>query len=486
MESRTAKRPRPAMALVLLGTALHAFAAQVYGCSDPSGANDREEASRDAEAIAPVDDSLASADASAPSTPATSDGAIGDATLTDAPVVATDGAALPDGTPADASVDAGSRTFIYVAGGFTVAAFELNLDSGLLSNLNDAGRYITGPNTVDLAVEGDGTRLYTRGYGGRTYAQGGTTGDPWSYGPATTVTFSIDPQTGALTEVGRISVPPYDLDNHRLASVWPYEDGGAVHPVTGRILPWTNPAESLAVDPIDRYVFVDVAPPAFAAGHPPSVVEAALRRSGDGTVLATYAVPTSDSGKTSLVGAVFNGDGTRLDALLNSGGLPWGETALVTFAVEPVTGTLTLVNDLKRPAGLAPASGGLALHPNGRFLYASRHAEYAVPAVLVDVYSLDPSGVPTSVGPAWSTATAGTSAIGFGVMRFDPSGRYLFGLTSIWASALAGGSLVVYAVDPVTGTLSLPPLAPDHYSANDWTQNSIECATALKIAIVQR
>jgi len=101
--------------------------------------------------------------------------------------------------------------------------------------------------------------------------------------------------------------------------------------------------------------------------------------------------------------------------------------------------TITVVSTL--PVGYrGPKSGAeIAVHPNGRFLYASNRGQLND----IAIFLIDPvTGKPT---PAGDIASGGITPRSFSI---DPSGQYLF------VANQDSDNLVVFHIDPVSGQLT--------------------------------
>jgi 6-phosphogluconolactonase len=113
--------------------------------------------------------------------------------------------------------------------------------------------------------------------------------------------------------------------------------------------------------------------------------------------------------------------------------------AVVTFRWNAQQGAMTRVG-LVPTADPAeqPDGAEIALHPNGKFLYASNRGH----SNTIAIFRIDHEGLPV---PAGHVSTEGTLPRFFNI---DPSGKFLV------AANQGSGDLVTFAIDPTTGGLT--------------------------------
>jgi len=111
------------------------------------------------------------------------------------------------------------------------------------------------------------------------------------------------------------------------------------------------------------------------------------------------------------------------------------------FQYDSKTGSLKEVQTLKTlPAGFTGtnSSAEIAVHANGKFLYASNRGHDSIA-----IFHIDP--LKGTLTPAGDVPTQGKTPRNF---RIDPSGRYLI------AANQDSNNVVVFAIDPKTGGLT--------------------------------
>lgn len=104
---------------------------------------------------------------------------------------------------------------------------------------------------------------------------------------------------------------------------------------------------------------------------------------------------------------------------------------LSTYAINPLDGTLTFVQD----QAIATKPVAMAVEPNGRFLYVAKHGTpHQIQAFAID----RDTGIPTvSALPA--------PAPGVATLAFHPNSRWLYGVLR------ASNTIMQYTIDPVNG-----------------------------------
>lgn len=370
------------------------------------------------------------AGAPAPSTAGTPGGGSGGAS----PAVAgqggqsaPDAAAPSDAGEPDAGGDAAAMppgtTHVYVGGyGSDITHFTLDRDSGALVR-REAVSGGTAPSY--LAIAKDGRALYAVNEGSGQSSQ--------------VVAFSIDPATGALAEINRA----------------PSGGEGAPH---------------LAVHPSDEYVAVAH----YGSGHTSILPVRADRGLGnpvavergpdDGCRKAHQAV-FDQSGRHLLVPCLesnyvlqFEFEGGALDysdppTAAAAGGprhlalapderhaylLSELDSLILSFSYDAAQGTLTPLHTIDSQDQTKGASAHIAVHPSGRFLYASNRAENSL-----GLFSIDAQGRVQEVAFEYTGIDTPRD------FAIDPLGEYL-----VLANQNGTQDLRVYRIDQADGRLT--------------------------------
>jgi 6-phosphogluconolactonase len=304
------------------------------------------------------------------------------------------GSALSTGSTAYAvSVEPSGRFLYAVSANNTVLAFSIDASTGALTAV---GSQPTGASPRILAIEPSGKFLYVGNYSDRTISA-----------------YAIDAASGALTSLGA--------------------------PVA------TTSPRSIVADPSGKFLY---AVNSSSSANTVSVFTIAA----DGT-LADAGIPAATGTlpySVAMTGVypppvlyVANDGGWN-----RSGGTGLG-ASISAFSVDRKSGALT---SLGAPVAAGQGTYSLALHPAGRFLYASsaNYDTYADGAVLV--YGVDPAtGALTALGSAPFPAAAGINYPTY--VRVHPSGKFVYACS---VPARARDTLIaVYGVDPQTGLLTL-------------------------------
>lgn len=151
----------------------------------------------------------------------------------------------------------------------------------------------------------------------------------------------------------------------------------------------------------------------------------------------------NSSGVLVPVGTVSTGQDYPLEAVAGPAGkflyvATKSSGNLYTYAIEALTGSLKLVpgSPVYTTYPGIVFSGGLALHPSGKYLYPAGSP--------LGAYSLDSNGVPTlltTVNTNYSLSVA-----------LDPTGKYLYAASpNTITSSTSGNTLSVFSIDPTTG-----------------------------------
>ena len=236
--------------------------------------------------------------------------------------------------------------------------------------------------------------------------EGGETGSVEAY--------AIDATTGELTLINRV------------------DSGGAI------------PAH-LAVDPSGAYLVVAnyvgsnyVVLPIMADGSL-GAVSGAVQQSGTGPNEERQEAPHPHA-------VVFDPAGGFV------AGADLGIDQVATFQVDAATGDLSLVNEVAAAPGAGPRH--LAFHPSGSYLYAINELNATVTAYAYDTATgaIGPEIQTISTVPDGFEGTKSTAEI-----FVHPNGLFLYGSNRGFpdAPSAEANSIVVYAVDPATGELTL-------------------------------
>jgi 6-phosphogluconolactonase len=318
---------------------------------------------------------------------------------------------LPSSIPIDPPMR--TRAFVY-AGGTDPVIRIYRLDYGF-GELEAAG---------EAPAPGLPTHLTSDQAGRFLYA----TFDALTTGPGKIATFAIDPASGGLTMLGQVEsggARAYHASVHQsgrwLFTVNLNTGNVAVLPLgadgtlgVARPQPACTQAHAALPDPSGQYLFV----PCISAG-----MVAQYRFDPVAGTLAPQMPATLP-----LVGArdlAFGPGGTTAYALNSSGGL-------TTFRLDPATGLLGDAQAVPAPMdGTTPSSGAhVAMHPSGRFLFASNRTRIAS-------FAVDPA---TGALAHIASITDGlTNPKGFDL---DPGGRFL-----VAANQGIAGNVTLFAIE---------------------------------------
>lgn len=123
--------------------------------------------------------------------------------------------------------------------------------------------------------------------------------------------------------------------------------------------------------------------------------------------------------------------------------------AIAGFARDSVTGALTMIAGSPFPTSrTASQTCHLAIHPSGKFLYALNLNGHDISGYSIDSNSGALTPLPGSPFPAQNTPDVFHQPFTQGPMAMDPSGKFLYVLTS-------EPYVAVYSVNPNSGTLSI-------------------------------
>jgi len=233
-------------------------------------------------------------------------------------------------------------------------------------------------------------------------------------------------QYGGPTNQGSISVFKVDSTN------------GGLTEVPGSEFTHGQTVYGIGVDPTGRFVYT-----ANAAGYTAGL--RVDRQTGaltplPGSPYAVGNVPLS-IGVDPLGRFVYTMTGAASDGIF-------------AYSIEPASGVLSQLPGSPIPV---PADNCIVIHPSGRFLY--NLDPWTLWNPHISSYSIEPSGALTAI-PGSPLADANMPRSG----AFDPTGRFLY-VTDL-SGTTSGGGVQVYAVDPVSGSLSAVSPTPVQIATN--------------------
>ncbi|HVN08100.1 MAG TPA: beta-propeller fold lactonase family protein [Patescibacteria group bacterium] len=125
-----------------------------------------------------------------------------------------------------------------------------------------------------------------------------------------------------------------------------------------------------------------------------------------------------------------------------------GSSTISVFQIDGMNGTLTPISgspfDIPPPSECSANPFGLAISPNGQFLFVADNGCDAV-----SVFSLDANtGVPTEISSSPFFVDAGDCYAGVNEANLDPSGRFLY------VANMSCGTLSGFSVNALTGVLT--------------------------------
>lgn len=407
------------------------------------------------------------------------------------------GSPFPAGTePGPATIDpAGRFLFVGNTGGNSVTVYRISPGTGALSSLTGGGTFATGVLPFDLVADPSGQFLYVTNASsnslsafridGLTGSLTPLAGSPYATCQApTSVTtdprgrvvyvantqsssvsvFVIEPVTGILTANGVFtlpSLPPRGIGVPSSVAV----DGQTLYVLdANNSVRWDCPIDQTtgAVSCRSGRGFYGFAPGyettpiqlvanTFVVNHGSNTV---ANIEGAGLAVATRTNPISMAitRGTSAVEYVPR----FLYAVNNRGGSP---TTISAYSVAPDSGTLTAVTGAPFATGTSMPLGSMAVHPTGRFIYATSSSDSRIYGFGVDV-----NGILASVSGSPYIRTGGLGANLPEPAVIEPSGRFLYAFNS------GSGTLSGYAIAQATGSLtqlggspfSLPPGIASH------------------------
>jgi 6-phosphogluconolactonase (cycloisomerase 2 family) len=233
-------------------------------------------------------------------------------------------------------------------------------------------------------------------------------------------TFSIDAGTGVPTPTGAFSV-------NGICALCPPQSAPGV----------------LALNPNGKFLYYG------SASWGPTVVEGVGAVAVDGTTGALSSItgsPFPDNNAPLFVVVHPSGQfvyAEDIDKTIASG---IGLQSISGFSVDPNTGALASVPQSPFPVPASANVAGFAVHPSGKFLYAS--TGLAANGILA--WSVNSTTGGLTVLPA-SPFQPGTATFG---QAFDPSGKFFY------VSAGAAGGILGFTVDSASGALTPLPGSP--------------------------
>jgi 6-phosphogluconolactonase len=274
--------------------------------------------------------------------------------------------------------------------------------------------------------------------------------------------FSINTSTGALSQtaavtesnntVGVVAAPSASFlyFSNKSTGIDGFTIGptGTLSPIDGS--PWPGPSSyyggGLAMDPAGKFIYA-------ASGVSPGSV-------------AGFTVSAATGALTAMTGSPFSVGLAPIQPVVDPSGKflyvtdevdPQG--GIFAFGINPSTGVLTSIPGSPFPTLPQAQPQGLVTDPSGKFLYASLFADYSIAAFTID----STTGALTSVaGSPFPTGTGSGSAWLFDSITMDPSGKFLYALSSSSSSVVSA-----FTIDSSSGGLT--PVAGSPFSATPST-----------------
>jgi 6-phosphogluconolactonase (cycloisomerase 2 family) len=212
---------------------------------------------------------------------------------------------------------------------------------------------------------------------------------------------------------------------------WAVQSNGSLKPVPGSPFSTVNWAQTLAIDPQGKYLYVSSSP---EVPHPGiSKVDAHSISSTDGALTPLPGTPYTEPNSSSCA----NGAN---DIAINPGGnfliLPNMCEGLVVYRITRTTGTLTLIKGSPfappNPGFLAEGNvDGIAMDPQGLYIWITDQYCHSGCTMSTDTWKLNTTtGVPTYL-------ESGNAGCGL-LVRSDPSGKFLYEIGDT-GSPICGG-----------------------------------------------
>jgi 6-phosphogluconolactonase (cycloisomerase 2 family) len=291
-----------------------------------------------------------------------------------------------------------------------VYGYAQNPVSGALLTLVDSPFSIAGNNTTyGVVISPNNKFLYAANYGSKTIS-----------------VYSINPLNGTLTAVGTPKSSNLLLPN-----------GLSIHP-NGKYLYVTDGQNSAAGKGIDAFTIAE-----------------------DGTLTDVPGTPFSSGSAYRINGVVINPSGEYLYAASMA-----GSKGVVGFSISATDGSLTLLagSPFSNSNDAVPNSGdGVAIHPNGRWLYMGLVQQKRVAAYSIDASTGALTGIGTTVLNNSTTGYTDDNGSGANV---SPDGLHFYG-TAFSPNGADPKKIIVYNIDQVTGAVSLASEADSGGGPND-------------------
>lgn len=209
-------------------------------------------------------------------------------------------------------------------------------------------------------------------------------------------------------------------------------------------VPWTAAVSNarLVVHPSGKFLFVEgiPAPPFLPADFEITTYTIAAAPAG-------LQIGTSLKISPNFFGLAVNPGGTFLYATTLQAGAIGPEPGITQMSIDAVTGALTPVGPVGRSADVVSAEE-LLVHPNGKFLYVGENSPS------VSAFSLDANGAATLTVRSGLSVCNVTPDFG-GQLAISPRGDLLFQATS------QPNCIVTYRVDQATGALTFVSSSPN-------------------------
>ena len=279
-------------------------------------------------------------------------------------------------------------------------------------------------NPMMLAIDPTGTYLYETSQNGI-----------WAY--------SINRQTGELTEISGspfdgsqsfVSITVDQLGQFVYATgntgVWGYTmgSGGRLQPITGSPFPTATPSNqfgpsnNLAIDENDKFLYVTASPGIFA-----------------------FTIDASTGALTTIAGSPFKAGNAPLSLVITPSNKFLYETNLSDpttygYGIDQSTGVLTEIagSPFTTLSGVSPLADNMTIAVQGKFLYIANRG----------TFSIDPN----------TGALARTSSFIPGDWPvINPTGNFLWAITTDQNCWHCDIGVSAYTVDPNTGNLTLVP-----------------------------
>ncbi|HEY3739946.1 MAG TPA: beta-propeller fold lactonase family protein, partial [Bryobacteraceae bacterium] len=304
----------------------------------------------------------------------------------------------------------------------TISAFVIDESSGLLTEL--LPRVASTGSPTSITVHPSGLYAYATNSGNAALG---------ALGPSLTQ-FSIDPGTGALTQVSFVPLQPgsspqavvvdpsgnFAFVAHQGAN---YVTAFSIDPATGALTPVAGSPfampqgpTSIVMHPNGKFAYVSAAGAGVIAAY-----------SYDSTGALTPLSGSPFAARNNIVWMTMDPAGKFLYAVERQ------DNAVLVYSVDPDSGALTQVGS-RVAAG--PGVTGVAVNPAGNYLYVSTAGNGGV-----TVFSIDPTGALTNTGSVGAINGANAAIL-------DPSGQYLY-VPGPQANAVAA-----LAIDPSSGVVA--------------------------------